>query len=665
MVQNIDKLLLPTFDALTAHIAVLSSTGDIVFVNDAWRIFAGENGIHPDAVSIGINYLDVCHAASKSGCDEADQFLNGLKQVLSGQMTSFSLEYPCHSDDEKRWFIGKISAFFVKGVGHAVISHEDITKRKFDEMRLKNSESRFASLVLNSPHIIFTIDQAGEILFMNHAPEGMELHQIIGRSIYDFMDPEFRQSIKKHVAAVFNGKKDLQYEVRGTGPGGIRSDYLSTIGPHDMDIRSGKVKSAIISTQEITLRKQQQKKVDESRNRLTKLLNAIDSCIYVADMETHEILFTNDYMNQIYNADLTGKICWEALHQKMQGPCDFCTNDRLLDDSGNPKGIYAWEHYNEKLDKWFEIRDQAIEWTNNKLVRLEMATDVTSRKQAEKDLRESRILFKALIDNTPAIIFMKNLEGRYFLVNRKCEEVLGIKNEDIVGKKTHEILPADVADQFVANDKKVIETGSHQNVEETIPIADGVITVLSTQFPLRNSTGEMYGICGISTDITERKYLENKLKKLNMELEDKIKKRTTDLEDMNAALKVLLKKNERDKSDIEEKILSNYESVILPFIAKLKNDVPEKKHETLLDIIEFNLKEVTSEFSKKLKDPMQCLTPAEIQIAVMVKQGLTNKEIANVLNISVRTVTSHRDAMRTKLGIKNQKINLRTYLNKS
>jgi DNA-binding CsgD family transcriptional regulator len=82
----------------------------------------------------------------------------------------------------------------------------------------------------------------------------------------------------------------------------------------------------------------------------------------------------------------------------------------------------------------------------------------------------------------------------------------------------------------------------------------------------------------------------------------------------------------------------------------------------LIDIIETNLKEIISPFSKKLSDPMINLTPKEIQIASFIKQGITTKEIAQSLNCSVRTIDGHRDNIRIKLKIKNKKINLRTYL---
>jgi DNA-binding NarL/FixJ family response regulator len=113
---------------------------------------------------------------------------------------------------------------------------------------------------------------------------------------------------------------------------------------------------------------------------------------------------------------------------------------------------------------------------------------------------------------------------------------------------------------------------------------------------------------------------------------------------------------------MEEKIFSNYKALILPFIQKLKNNLTEKKQQNMMNIIESNLVEFFEPFSKKLSDPMNNLTPTEIQIASMIKEGLSNKEIAQIFNNSVRTITNHREHIRRKLNLQNKKINLRSYL---
>jgi DNA-binding CsgD family transcriptional regulator len=159
-------------------------------------------------------------------------------------------------------------------------------------------------------------------------------------------------------------------------------------------------------------------------------------------------------------------------------------------------------------------------------------------------------------------------------------------------------------------------------------------------------------------DVTKRKKTEAILQKTN----ERLKEKSVALEDMNATLRTLLNKKDQDVKEIEEKIFCNYDSIIMPFFDKLKNSYSNKVQRSLIETIETNLKEIISPFSKKLSDPMINFTPKEIQVASFIKQGITSKEIAQILDCSVRTIDTHRDNIRVKLKIKNKKINLRSYL---
>ncbi|MCD4721585.1 MAG: helix-turn-helix transcriptional regulator, partial [Desulfobacula sp.] len=132
--------------------------------------------------------------------------------------------------------------------------------------------------------------------------------------------------------------------------------------------------------------------------------------------------------------------------------------------------------------------------------------------------------------------------------------------------------------------------------------------------------------------------------------------------DVNTALRVLLKKREKDKNQLSENIYTNYKSLIKPLLKQLRSRHTKKTQKDILDILESSIREMTIPFSKKLSDPLVSLTPTEIQVALLVKEGKTNKEITQILNKSIWAITSHRHNIRHKLGLKNKKINLRTYL---
>ncbi|MBI2567996.1 MAG: GAF domain-containing protein [Candidatus Schekmanbacteria bacterium] len=120
--------------------------------------------------------------------------------------------------------------------------------------------------------------------------------------------------------------------------------------------------------------------LEDERDRLTAILDCIDLLVYVTDMTTAEILFVNTYARRVFG-NVIGKRCWEALQEGQTGPCAFCTNDRLLDASGAPAGTVVWEFQNTRTHRWYECRDQAIRWVDGRLVRMEVAADITERKR--------------------------------------------------------------------------------------------------------------------------------------------------------------------------------------------------------------------------------------------------------------------------------------------
>jgi DNA-binding CsgD family transcriptional regulator len=164
-------------------------------------------------------------------------------------------------------------------------------------------------------------------------------------------------------------------------------------------------------------------------------------------------------------------------------------------------------------------------------------------------------------------------------------------------------------------------------------------------------------ILGIMTDITARKHAEKALE----EKEQELKAKASNLEEVNTALKVLLKGREEDKTMIEEKIFANVKELVLPYVEKLKKTSLDSSQRTCTDILESNLNEIVSSFSVKLTSKYLGLTSKEIKVANLVKEGKTTKEIAEFMNSSGKTIEFHRDNIRKKLGIKNKKVNLRTY----
>jgi len=124
-----------------------------------------------------------------------------------------------------------------------------------------------------------------------------------------------------------------------------------------------------------------------SEGRLQEILDHLDALVYVVDMQTYQTLFVNKYGKQIWG-DFTGKTCWQNLQSGQTGPCNYCTNSRLVGPDGTPTGVHVWEFQNTATNRWYECRDSAIRWPDGRMVRLEIATDITERRQIEAQSRQ-------------------------------------------------------------------------------------------------------------------------------------------------------------------------------------------------------------------------------------------------------------------------------------
>ena len=142
LLRESERMSRATIDALSATLCVLDENGTILDVNTAWRRFADENPPVPFGYAVGVNYLEVCDNATGPKSEEAAPFAEGVRSVMRDEVDGFSLEYPCHSSENARWFVGRVTRFPSNGVLRLVITHEDITTRKLAEEKLRENKDR-------------------------------------------------------------------------------------------------------------------------------------------------------------------------------------------------------------------------------------------------------------------------------------------------------------------------------------------------------------------------------------------------------------------------------------------------------------------------------------------------------------------------------------------
>ncbi|MEG3991247.1 PAS domain-containing protein [Microcoleus sp. S28C3] len=192
---------------------------------------------------------------------------------------------------------------------------------------------------------------------------------------------------------------------------------------------------------------------------------------------------------------------------------------------------------NTELEKSAIALHQVQEaWQDLNRLNLELQPEILDRQNTQKALRKSEALLQAILDNSTAVIYIKDVDGKYLLTNRHFDNLFDIAKEQITGKTDCDIFPEDKAAALRENDLKVIESSSPLTIEEIIPQDDGPHTYISLKFPLCNSEGQAYAVGTISTDVSDRKLAELTLEKAKAELEKEVEQRTLYLQQANELL---------------------------------------------------------------------------------------------------------------------------------
>jgi DNA-binding NarL/FixJ family response regulator len=230
----------------------------------------------------------------------------------------------------------------------------------------------------------------------------------------------------------------------------------------------------------------------------------------------------------------------------------------------------------------------------------------------------------------------------------------------IMLRKDGGVIPVDITATLIDYDGRKIIRGSMRDVterkrceeklREAKEMLEQQVQERTTELLIKNRQ--------LEADIEERKIYERRLKTKRRKLELKAKQLTQ----LNAALKVLLKQRDTDKREVEEKILLNVKELVLPHLEKLKKRNLDQKSLSDLKIMEANLNNIVSPFTHKLLSKFIVLTPREIQIANMIREGRATKEIAEIMSVSLSAIKLHRYHIRNKLGLIDQKVNLQSYL---
>jgi len=292
---------------------------------------------------------------------------------------------------------------------------------------------------------------------------------------------------------------------------------------------------------------------------------------------------------------------------------------------------------------------------------------------------ETKDNYKNILEHSGDAIFLADFNTRIVTVNNAGLLLLGHeKPGTIIGKSLMDFAP--FRGSFLCTTGETIifdEAWGKRQIEYTEELyaqgvvncemyfvrVDGLVVPMDVTLSLlKDRSGNPRGTITVCRDITERKRTLRELQQAHDELERKVHERTVSLEETNIAMKVLLEARNDDRVDLGRRLLSHVNNLILPYLERLRSSGLPEPQSTHLEIAESNLREIIAPFTEHAGVRMKALTPAEIQVADLVRQGKTSKDIAGLLNLSAETVDTHRKNIRRKLGLRRKKTNLRTFL---
>ncbi len=380
----------------------------------------------------------------------------------------------------------------------------DITERRQADEAAKESEARFRMLFTLSPFPLAHISRDGRILDVNN-----RLTEVMGHTIDDVPTLEQAWDLALPDAEM---KNEITSKWREDLENAIATD--ADIEPIECPLlcMDGSTRTMIVGTKllgegiivsffDITDRMETEQAIEFERQQLLSIFNSLNEIIYVSDPSTHELLFTNRYLKDLIGKDPTGGICYKEL-QLRDRPCDFCTNKIILNNGGLP---HSWEFHNVPLGIDAEIVDRIIRWPDGRDVRLEFAKDITDRKRAERELRESESKFRSIFAAMNDVIMILDAEGRYLEIAPTKTDFLYRPPDKLIGKTLHEVFPPERADMFLGAIRDALSQRKTVFLDYELTIGPRQVWFASSISPL--SKGR---VVHVARDITERKMLEDK-----------------------------------------------------------------------------------------------------------------------------------------------------------
>ncbi|WP_254563725.1 PAS domain S-box protein [Oscillatoria sp. HE19RPO] len=389
---------------------------------------------------------------------------------------------------------------------------QELHQRQQIEAKLRSNQALLNSLIECTPDIIAAMDTNFTCMVANETAK-REFSKLFG-SRFEVGDnliealshlPREQANAREVWGRAFRGEHfSLILEL-----GALNQDrHYYEMNYSSMRDPSGKILGASLMGRDVNNRIKADQALRESEARFQAFMNHSPALAWISDRDG-KIVYCNQNVANVFLQpvdELLGKTPFD-LHPREIAE-QHIANTRLVADGGEVvEAIESAFRSHGSLGE-FLVYKFPIEIDGGEHLVGGVGLDITNQIQAEKALRESEAKLKAILDNAPAGIYLQDLEGKFLLVNQYFLDLLQVSEQQCLGKTFAEFFPGEFAEQVEANERNLVEKGVPYYFEEDIPLPDGIHPFYTVKLILQDLSGQPYALCGISTDISDRKRAE-------------------------------------------------------------------------------------------------------------------------------------------------------------
>lgn len=506
-----------TLDSMSKQIAVLDKNATIVAVNRAWKIFADQNGLYSSNYCVGENYIEICKKASEERrrleletvekevmekTEGAEEALKSIEQMFAGEIDTFSVDYPCHAPDEKRWFRMSLISFAFEDDLWIMVSHENITQPKLAEINLINSENKLKSIIQSIPDAMCMIDIDQNIVWTNDVATRLYGPSLVGQKCYRAYG---RWNNICHNCIVHKTFRDgkvhsgeyAHFDIDGNER--ILSCSSSVAGFDE----SGNISHVMEIMRDITEKKQNEKFLKFMRVAVDTTadgvywINPDGSIKYVNQAVIKYTGYTQEEITRLKIVDIDPNMSesswsdhWSALRYLKTIRLE--TTHRTKDGNHIP----------------FEITANHVAFEGGDEYNFAVVRNISERKQAEREIRR----LSQAIEYSPVSVVITDINGNIEYVNRKFSQVTGYTREEAIGQNPKILNSGEMPVGYYKNLWKIILSGKEWRGEFVNRKKSGETYWESASIsPVIDENGKIAYFVAIKEDTTSQKKIMEEL----------------------------------------------------------------------------------------------------------------------------------------------------------